>query len=122
MNAIGGDPILKTLVQILDVAARRQEATAANIANLDTPGYRTQDFDFRAALRLAVSGAPPESVRMASRPMAMGNLRVGPDGNDVDLDREMIRLNQTLGFYSAATELFRRRAALLRYAISEGRS
>ncbi len=36
--------------QALTVSAKRFELIAANLANVDTPGYRARDLDFRAAL------------------------------------------------------------------------
>ena len=36
-----------TLVEnFLDLATKRQSLLVSNIANVDTPGYRTQDIDF----------------------------------------------------------------------------
>jgi len=40
----------------LAVATRRQELIASNIANADTPNYKTRDLDFRAAFDAAVAG------------------------------------------------------------------
>ena len=36
--------------QALDLRDKRQDVLAANIANADTPGYKSRDFDFRAEL------------------------------------------------------------------------
>jgi len=122
MERIGDDPITQVLHRALTVAARRQQATAGNIANADTPGYRTQGFDFQKALRMAAEGAPDSVLRDVLRGETITGLRIGNDGNNVDMDREMLHLAQTSGFYSTAIALLRRQAALLRYAVSEGRS
>ncbi len=41
----------------LSLRAHRQELLASNIANADTPHYKSRDFDFKAALHGALGGA-----------------------------------------------------------------
>lgn len=41
----------------LRIRANRQELLAANIANADTPNFKAQDIDFKAALDAAMNGA-----------------------------------------------------------------
>jgi len=48
----------------LKLQSRRMELLAKNLANADTPGYKAQDIDFRAAL--AAAGAAPASPAGAS--------------------------------------------------------
>ncbi len=43
--------------QALTLEAQRNELLAANIANVDTPGFKARDLDFKAALA-AASGGP----------------------------------------------------------------
>jgi flagellar basal-body rod protein FlgB len=43
-------PLVRMLGRFLDVSAQRHQLIASNLANIDTPGYRTRDLDFRAAL------------------------------------------------------------------------
>jgi len=85
--------------QALDLRARRSEVLAANLANVDTPGYKARDFDFQAvlrqeipALRLAVTqadhlqteqGLVPPSQMQYREPM-----QPSLDGNTVDPDLE----------------------------------
>jgi flagellar basal-body rod protein FlgB len=44
---------LDYLEHALDVTARRQQLIAGNIANANTPGFRTKDLDFASALKSA---------------------------------------------------------------------
>ena len=39
-------PLSDALGRYLDLASDQMKLTAANMANIDTPGYRTQGFDF----------------------------------------------------------------------------
>ena len=46
----------ETLGRYLDLTAEQMKVTASNMANIDTPGYKTQGFDFEQALGSAMSG------------------------------------------------------------------
>jgi flagellar basal-body rod protein FlgB len=47
----------------LNVQSKRMEVLAKNLANVDTPNYKAQDIDFRAAL--AQAGSPGANLQMA---------------------------------------------------------
>ena len=42
--------------QALQLEAKRNELLAANLANVDTPNYKSRDIDFKAALSAASGG------------------------------------------------------------------
>ncbi|HWP84999.1 MAG TPA: flagellar basal body protein, partial [Terriglobia bacterium] len=52
-------PQVRFLEEVLDLASRRHALIASNLANLDTPGYRTRDIRFEDELRNALRGVPP---------------------------------------------------------------
>ena len=98
-------PMADALSRYLDLAADQMKVTAANMANVDTPGYKTQGFDFDAEFRSALS-ATPETTMMPQLSDVDG-LVARPDGNTVSLDRE--------GMQMAKAQLeFRTGVALLR--------
>jgi flagellar basal-body rod protein FlgB len=41
------DPTTANLGRYMDLLSARQKLVASNIANADTPGYKTQDIDFQ---------------------------------------------------------------------------
>lgn len=53
------DPIQRTLAGALDGLARRESLIAANLANIDTPGYVPQSVAFEGVLQAALAGARP---------------------------------------------------------------
>lgn len=81
--------------KLMDAAMVRQEAIASNIANAETPGYKRIDLD-------------PNFTRLLQNAERTGDLAhldplltqdkqaaaVKPDGNNVELDRELLLLNQ----------------------------
>ena len=46
-------PMTEALSRFLDVDVARHKLITSNLANIDTPGYRTRDLDFGAELRRA---------------------------------------------------------------------
>ncbi|HWG38862.1 MAG TPA: flagellar basal body protein [Terriglobales bacterium] len=110
------DPQIMTgLESYLDVAARRQTLIASNMANIDTPGYQTQDLDFSQALNDAESGLDPAAAQHA-----VGGLLARPDGNNVNLDRESLLMAQTQLQYSTGISLLREEFHRLNMAINGG--
>jgi flagellar basal-body rod protein FlgB len=73
-------PIAGQLERYMDLLSSRQKLVASNIANADTPGYRTQDIDFQSEFLNATGGAP--------RATEVTGVPVQNDGNNVSLDRE----------------------------------
>lgn len=110
--------MIQTMDRSLALSSRRQTLIASNLANLDTPGYRTRDFSFEGALKLALSGQNSPSVLRVTQP---GHLRGSAgdtlppstdalrpsaernDGNDVSLDRENMLLARTQAKYQMAS-------------------
>ena len=45
--------------QALTLEAKRNELLAANLANVDTPNYKSRDIDFKAALSAAAGESSP---------------------------------------------------------------
>jgi len=106
------DGVSPQLERYLDLLSARQKLVASNIANADTPGYRTQDIDFQAEFRSASGGAP--------RVFDVKDLVTKNDGNNVSLDRESRLLGENALRFSVATNLLRSQISEIRTAIKEG--
>ncbi|HTA78313.1 MAG TPA: hypothetical protein VK720_02145 [Terracidiphilus sp.] len=80
------------VARYLDLATSQAKLTVANMANIDTPGYRAMGMDFTAEMRAAMkavdSGVAPAAVRTTE----VDGLVARPDGNDVSMDRESLNL------------------------------
>lgn len=111
-------PLLSQLEQFLSVTNKRETVIAANMANIDTPGYHTQDIDFQQALAQAAgqdNGAPAHvNVRKVS------GLLERPDGNNVDMDRESLMLSEAQLQYQVGTQLLKGQFHQLLAAINSG--
>ena len=112
-------PTMRRLEHFLDLVAFRHELISSNLANVDTPGYRTQDVDFdgelrRAEQRLEGSPASPQAK-------AVKGLIERPDGNNVSLERETMALARVQLQYRAGVELLRNEIHTIESAINEGK-
>lgn len=111
-------PLAQEIERYLDLSVLEQKVTSENMANVDTPGYRTLGFDFAEAMRRSVerldeeregrqsllaakldggdaglSAAPPMlPVSDGVEIHRIGGLLERPDGNDVSVDREGLKM------------------------------
>ncbi|HUA57373.1 MAG TPA: flagellar basal body protein [Verrucomicrobiae bacterium] len=108
------DQVTPQLERYLDLLSARQKLVTSNIANLDTPGYHTQDIDFQSEFQNAIAG-PPQVIEVSG--LAMKN-----DGNNVSLDRESRLLAENALRFNVAANLLRSRISEVRTAIREGQS
>jgi flagellar basal-body rod protein FlgB len=92
------------LQRYLDLATDQMKVTAENMANVDTPGYKTQGFDFAQEFSRAMtaSGTAPQ-VNVT----AVDGLTARPDGNNVSMDREGMQLAQAQLEFRAGVALLR---------------
>ncbi|HOK47360.1 MAG TPA: flagellar basal body protein, partial [Bryobacteraceae bacterium] len=58
------DPIAGSLERYMDLLSVRQKLVASNIANADTPGYKTRDIDFASEFRSLINGGSPRVVEV----------------------------------------------------------
>lgn len=130
---LSGD-VMTYLVKGLDTSSLRQRVHAHNLANLNTPGFKRSYVEFEEILKNAMTGTErslavtrenhiggrakgvpePRVVRDASTSMR-------PDGNNVDVDKEMTMLAINQLYYSALSQQLSDKLAMIRYVINEGR-
>ena len=106
-------PIADRLEHYLDLLSTRQKLTAANIANADTPGYKTKDIDFQFEFLSLAKGDNPQEVEVPG-------LETKNDGNNVSLDREARMLAENAIRFNAASALLKGQFRMVRSAIQEG--
>lgn len=117
--ALIGTPALAKLERFLDVSVFRHSLISSNLANIDTPGYRTRDIDFAGELRRASGGMEYASSAPMARPVE--GLLERPDGNNVSLERESLLLARTQLGFNEGVQLLRAEFRRLSLAINEGK-
>lgn len=109
---------IQTLQGYLKVVSDRQQLVASNMANIDTPGYHTQDIDFQTAMRQVMNQENGPQFEPVSRELQ--GLPERPDGNNVNIDRESLLLSQTQLQYQLGVQLVKGQFHQLLTAIKEG--
>jgi len=110
--------ILSQLENYLSLTNQRETVIASNMANVDTPGYHTKDVDFQHELARATAAPAGSSPQVAVRDV--GGLLERPDGNNVDIDREAMKLSEVQLQYQMGTQLMKDRFHQIITAINEG--
>ncbi|HTB66944.1 MAG TPA: flagellar basal body rod protein FlgB [Steroidobacteraceae bacterium] len=112
---VGLDSYLGVHADALKVQTQRMDVLANNLANVDTPGYKARDIDFRTAL--AAAGSPEGGLTLsttdakdiASTATAEGGaalkyrvpLQPSLDGNTVDSQQEQAAFADNTVHYQA---------------------
>lgn len=109
-------PLLSQLEGFLSLTNRRQTVIASNMANIDTPGYRTEDINFQQELGKAMTNPGNGNLHVALH--KVNGLLERPDGNNVDMDRESLLLSETQLQYQVGTQLLKQRFHQLLTAIN----
>src|SRR6478736_10066161 len=92
------------LARYLDLASEQMKLTAGNMANVDTPGYKTQGFDFEQEFARQLNGAPGAD---GARVQDVDGLVSRPDGNNVSMDREGMQLAKSQLQFRMGVELLK---------------
>ncbi|MDR0311842.1 MAG: flagellar basal body rod protein FlgB [Acidobacteriota bacterium] len=132
-----GSKTLNAMEGYLGRLSQRQQIVASNLANIDTPGYKTKDISFHATIdELLTEQSSGGHLRMTrerhieAEPYGpTNNMVFEPQGlieradkNNVDIDWEMMKLSETSFGYSMMTQLLRGKYQKLSTSINEGSS
>ena len=122
------DPIFQTdnyqvARKLLDAAVLRQEAIATNIANAETPGFHRLDLapDFAVQLKARLAAGDFSAAAGSLHPELAEDQTarsVRPDGNTVELERELLAMNRNAVEYDYLTEVISGNLKQLKLAIT----
>jgi flagellar basal-body rod protein FlgB len=124
---------MRSMEKFLDLTVQRQSLISSNLANVDTPGYKTVDLSFEQELRDATAseGSRLETTNSLHLPVGTGTqsasvkqvegLTVRNDLNNVNVDREMAQVSTNALKFSMVAQLLAGKFKTLKSAIQEGR-
>jgi flagellar basal-body rod protein FlgB len=113
----------------LDGLWARQRAISDNIANVDTPGYKSKAVSFEDQLQAQIqanAGNKAQTIRgiEETQPVTQesnqGSLRL--DGNNVDVEQQNVELARTQLNYLYSLRELSDQFSRLKYAITDGKS
>ena len=123
IEAMFNQPNYLAAKKTLDAVALRQEAINNNLANLETPGYKRVDLapSFEQALEQASAAGDPQQLAALPTPTLAVDptaKSVSKDGNTVQLEQELMRMNQNAMTHNLETQMVSNMLAKLRMAIT----
>lgn len=133
---LGNMTIFAVVKKRLAWLGQRQEVIAQNIANADTPNYKSKDikpFQFKELLRRESSGLNMNAtqashlrgVRTAVRSFKVEDDRkpyeTNPNGNSVILEEQMAKMNETGASHRLTNELYKKHLNMIRLALGSNR-
>lgn len=106
----------------MDRASSRHSLLSANLANVNTPGYKRRDSDF--AIELEQAGTRSSGFESAQRKLngtTEDSNSIRLDGNSVDLEQEVAAIAETELRYQVLTDMAGRYFSGLKNVIREGK-
>jgi flagellar basal-body rod protein FlgB len=134
-------PLLAGIGREMKHLSERQRVIAQNIANSETPGFKARDVeapDFADLLAAQGTGGTPRVARprvsitsgmaaLGARPVQAGSMifdknisETKPDGNNVTLEDQLLKMGQVQADFAAMTNLYRKQQGLLKTALGKG--
>jgi flagellar basal-body rod protein FlgB len=125
---------IPVLQEVISFSEQRHELLASNIANMDTPGYKTRDFNvetFQNELKQAIETrdtqrtALPGQVTENANPNDMRKVRDSlkhieyHDGTDISMEHQVTELSKNQMMHNMAIAIMSSQFRLLETAISE---
>jgi len=125
-------PLSDALGRYLNLSGLELKLTAQNMANVDVPGYRTVGFDFAEAMKqqmgealaergngAAAGGAGAEAGLDGVDVVKVDGLVERPDGNNVSMDREGMKMAEAQLKFRVGEELLKHQFSRVMDAIHE---
>jgi len=136
MDPLGNEKLFGFLKTAMDAASLKHQVVSANLANVDTPGYKARSLDFEAVLSdFTDQEAMTPKTRGDSRnplpPPAVlnfkdyiveqdsGHLVERFDGNNVQLEKELGDMAKARGRFQLASMFMTRKIRMLNEVISK---
>lgn len=138
MSGLGGTPkLFQGIEKAMQHLSGRQKVIAQNIANSETPGFKAREVeapDFGNLLAVPQGGGPRVGrprVTISSGMAALGarppsgsggvildrdTMETKPDGNNVTLEEQLMKMSEVQADFSALTNLYRKQLALVKTA------
>ena len=131
MTELGNMAIFQAVKKRLNWLGQRQEVLAQNIANADTPNYRSTDlkpYNFKELLRREGAQLNMEATggdhltgrqkRIRDYASKQGKpFETAPAGNNVILEEQMAKIGETGSNYKMATGLYKKHLNMVKIAL-----
>ena len=120
IDALFSDSNYVAQKKLLDATELRHEALAANIANIETPGYKRVDLpqNFNEEFAAHLRAGKPQAMPLPTLVEDSSATSQRPDGNNVDLEKELISMSSNTMQFETLSDFVSASLRQLRLAIT----
>jgi len=112
------DLTIQAWTQSMSLRLKRHAAIAGNIANADTPGYRPKQVAFEDSLQRAYESRSVDRLgKVEAQTITIDDGTPRPDGNSVNMDRQMANMAENTLLYNATAEFLARKFRMVKSVI-----
>jgi flagellar basal-body rod protein FlgB len=116
--------MINLIEKALNIRASYHKVISGNIANVETPGYKEKDMDFRKEIGRAIhSGANSNvigsGIEVTEKPENDGLSSI--DGNTVNVEGQIVKLTENQVMFHSLIQVAAKRFSMMKFLISEGR-
>jgi len=116
-----GNKNFTLMSKMMGLHSNRHKVIAQNIANVNTPNYRRREFKFESTLKQAMERGDQADIRAVRGSVERPNTTaIRNNGNNVDIDREMVALDENAMFFEIYSNFYRQRSQAVKSAIKGG--
>lgn len=106
------------LPRLVEATSLRQRVLAMNIANVNTPGYQHMEVDFEGPLDRLLRRGGARAAELRPSVVEGGGAVPRADGNNVDIDAEMVRLTKNALLHTLYAQVQASSMSTMRSAIT----
>jgi len=106
---------IRILKKLQEYTILKQKVIANNIANVETPGFKAKDVKFVEEFERALkSGDLQSALRIKPVVYVRKDLPVRNDGNNVNLEKEMVELQKNKMRFEVYSEMLRKKYKMIK--------
>ncbi len=110
----------QSIVTTLNLSQKAEGMMANNLANYDTPGYKSESLSFQHQLAQAITQGPGAVSRVRGQ-VVVNTMALQPNLNSVSLTQQTTDLAKTQLLYQSAVQAFNYKTTEIKI-VTEGRA
>ncbi len=111
-------PLIDLVGKALNIRNTYHKVIAGNIANVDTPGFKEKDVDFKKQLERKMSYSGTVEIEEAPQD-ALGFSAL--DENTVNMETQVMKMTENSMYYDALVQALSKKFSMMRYIINGGK-
>jgi flagellar basal-body rod protein FlgB len=116
--------MINLIEKALNIRTSYHKVISGNIANVETPGYKAKDMDFKKEIGRAIHSGANSSViggdvEITENPDNDGLSSI--DGNTVSVENQIVKLTENQVMFHSLIQVAAKRFAMMKFLIGEGK-